>query len=78
MAKLVREFTVDRDIVIVEVADREDVTETEIDLVADLLLEGEADALGETVCETEIVWDIVFLELAEGLLDREELGDSVE
>ena len=78
MAKLVREFTVDRDIVIVEVADREDVTETEIDLVADLLLEGEADVLGETVCETEIVWDIVFLELAEGLLDREELDDSVE
>jgi hypothetical protein len=34
--------------------------------------------LGETVCETEVVWDIVFLELAEGLLDREELGDSVE
>ena len=78
MAKLVLEFTVDRDIVIVEVADREDVTETEIDLVADLLLEGEADVLGETVCETEVVWDIVFLELAEGLLDREELGDSVE
>jgi hypothetical protein len=55
VAKLVLEFTVDRDIVIVEVADREDVTETEIDLVADLLLEGEADVLGETVCETEVV-----------------------
>ena len=46
--------------------------------MADLLLEGEADVLGETDCETEVVWDIVFLELAEGLLDREELDDSVE
>ncbi len=46
--------------------------------MADLLLEGEADVLGETVCETEVVWDIVFLELVEGLLDLEELGESVE
>lgn len=46
--------------------------------MAVLLLEGEADVLGETDCETEVVRDIVFLELVEGLLDIEELGDSVE
>jgi hypothetical protein len=46
--------------------------------VAVLLLEGEADVLGETDCETEVVWERVFLELVEGLLEVDGLDEYVE
>ena len=46
--------------------------------MAVLLLEGEADVLGECDCEREVVWERVFLEVTDGLIELEGLAESVE
>lgn len=46
-------------------------------LEADLVLEGDAEALGQCDSLREVVWVSVFFELADGLLEVEGLDETV-